>query len=184
MDGRSPQARARHPQTPCVEIAVESPLWEGLDLQRLTQEAVDAALAEGGVAVAPGAELSALFCDDAAIRVLNRDWRGFDKPTNVLSFPSVHGSEQLADAATLGDLAVAQETCAREAAEDGKSLEDHVRHLIVHGVLHLLGYDHQDDEEAEEMEAIERRALARIGVADPYAESEPAAHAEPKEPAR
>ena len=184
MGGRSPQQRARHPHAPQVEIAVESPRWDGIDLQRLTEEAVDAALAEGGVAVAPGAELSALFCDDAAIRVLNREWRGFDKPTNVLSFPASDDPDALAAAPCLGDLAVAQETCLAEARADGKTLEDHVRHLIVHGTLHLLGYDHQDDEEAEEMEATERRALARIGVADPYAESEPAAHAEPKEPAR
>jgi probable rRNA maturation factor len=168
MSGRSPHA-------PLVSIDAESPLWRGLDLQHLAEQAVDAALAEGAVPVAPTIELCVLFCDDAAIRALNREWRGFDKPTNVLSFPSVHDAEQLADAASLGDLAVAQETCAREAADEGKSLEDHVRHLIVHGVLHLLGYDHQDDEEAEEMEAIERRALARIGVGDPYAGSEPAA---------
>lgn len=166
MSGRSRTA-------PRVEIAVESPLWQGLDLQRLTEEAVDAALAEGGVAVAPAIELSALFCDDAAIRALNREWRGFDKPTNVLSFPAVHDPARLAAAASLGDLALAQETCLAEAGADGKTLEDHVRHLIVHGVLHLLGYDHLDDEEAEDMEAIERRALARIGVADPYAGTEP-----------
>ena len=170
MSGRSPAA-------PRVEIAVESPLWDGLDLQGLTEEALDAALAEGGVATAPGAELSALFCDDAAIRVLNRDWRGQDKPTNVLSFPAVDDPARLATSPALGDLAVAQETCAREARADGKSLENHLRHLIVHGVLHLLGYDHRNDEEAEEMEAIERRALARIGVGDPYAGTEPAGEA-------
>ena len=165
----------RSPSAPVVSIDIESPLWEASDLQSLTESAVDAALAEGGVKVAPGAEICVLFCDDAAIRDLNRDWRGIDKATNVLSFPSVDDPARLATWPTLGDVAAAHETCAREALAHGKTFEDHVRHLIVHGVLHLLGYDHLDDEEAEEMEAIERRALARIGVGDPYAGADLAA---------
>jgi len=173
---------ARSPGAPLVAIDVDSPLWGARDLQDLSEQAVDAALAEGGVATAPGAELSILFCDDAAIRALNRDWRRIDKPTNVLSFPAQDDPARLAASPALGDIAVAQETCAREAAEEGKSLDDHVRHLIVHGVLHLLGYDHTDDEEADEMEATERRALARIGVGDPYAGAELAAADATREP--
>lgn len=166
MSGRSPDAAS-------VCIAVESDLWEGLDLQASADESVDAALAEAGARIAPGAEVSLLFCDDATIRVLNRDWRGFDKATNVLSFPATT-PQRLATSPALGDIAVAQETCAREAQDEGKRFVDHLRHLIVHATLHLLGYDHETLEEAEVMEAMERRALARIGVADPYAETEPA----------
>ncbi|QLP96373.1 MAG: rRNA maturation RNase YbeY [Rhodoblastus sp.] len=183
MSARSPES-ARSPDAPLVSIAVESPLWGEGDLQGLAEQAVDAALAEAGVATAPGAERAILFCDDDAIRALNRDWRRIDKPTNVLSFPAHDDPGRLARSPTLGDIAVAQETCAREAAEEGKRFDDHVRHLIVHGVLHLLGYDHNDDEEAEAMEATERRALARIGVGDPYAGAQLAADDATAEAAR
>ena len=96
-----------------------------------------------------------------------RTWRGLDKPTNVLSFPG-SGSPSPKGVRHLGDLALAFETLAREAAEEQKSLADHVTHLIVHGTLHLLGYDHEADADAEEMEALEVAALARLGIADPY----------------
>jgi probable rRNA maturation factor len=104
--------------------------------------------------------------DDGRIRELNRLWRGFDKPTNVLSFPSPE--VQPGPARTLGDIVISYETAAREAAADGKSLGDHVAHLCVHGFLHLLGYDHESDDQAEDMEGLERAILARIGVSDPY----------------
>jgi probable rRNA maturation factor len=99
--------------------------------------------------------------DDALLRRLNREFRGKDKPTNVLSFPA-------GAAGTLGDVALAFETCAREAHAQRKDLGAHVRHLVVHGTLHLLGYDHETDAEAFAMEARERRVLRRLGVADPY----------------
>ena len=159
-----------------VDILADSPLWgEAEDWRADVETAVAMAAAMVDAEIVEDAELSLLLTGDAAIRLLNRDHRGFDKPTNVLSFPAQDDPARLAASPALGDIAVAQETCAREAAEEGKSLDDHVRHLIVHGVLHLLGYDHTDDEEADEMEATERRALARIGVGDPYAGAELAA---------
>jgi probable rRNA maturation factor len=104
--------------------------------------------------------------DDAHIRALNKLWRGFDKPTNVLSFPSP--DTQPGPERTLGDIAISYETAAREAVAEDKSFADHMAHLSVHGFLHLLGYDHESDDDAEEMEGLERDILARIGVADPY----------------
>ena len=114
--------------------------------------------AQGAVAV--------VVDDDERIRTLNRLWRGLDKPTNVLSFPSP--DTQPGATRTLGDIAISYETAAREAAAEDKSLADHVAHLSVHGFLHLLGYDHESDDDAEEMEGLERAILARIGVSDPY----------------
>ena len=104
--------------------------------------------------------------DDARVRALNKLWRGFDKPTNVLSFPSP--DTQPGPERTLGDIAISYETAAREAEAEDKSFADHMAHLSVHGFLHLLGYDHESDDDAEEMEGLERSILARIGVADPY----------------
>ncbi|MFO1117564.1 MAG: rRNA maturation RNase YbeY [Beijerinckiaceae bacterium] len=111
-------------------------------------------------------ELCVLLCSDARMRQLNRTWRGKDRPTNVLSFP--------ADARTqLGDIAIAYETVLREAAEEGKSVSAHLAHMVVHGSLHLAGFDHESDEEAEEMEMLERRVLASLGYDDPYDEDVP-----------
>jgi probable rRNA maturation factor len=115
-------------------------------------------------------ELSLLLADDSAIRALNRDWRGKDQPTNVLSFPAGPPAAEGAPL-LLGDVALAYETVAREAAEQGKTLADHMRHLLVHGILHLLGHDHEDEDEAERMESLERSILAGLGVADPYRET-------------
>lgn len=117
------------------------------------------------------ADLVVLFADDDELQRLNREWRAIDKPTNVLSFPA--GEDVGADAGItmpmmLGDIALAYETILREAGDQGKTLENHAAHMIVHGVLHLMGLDHVDDEEAEQMEAAERRALARLGIEDPY----------------
>jgi len=109
-------------------------------------------------------EVSILLTDDQELRDLNARFRGQDKPTNVLSFPS---PEHFAP--HLGDVALAYETCAREAAEQGKPLAHHLSHLVAHGVLHLLGWDHQTDAEADEMEALERTVLAALGIPDPYA---------------
>jgi probable rRNA maturation factor len=104
--------------------------------------------------------------DDRAIRKLNKTYRGKDKPTNVLSFPSGEATE--GKRRRLGDVAIALGTVKREAKAQGKSVADHVTHLMVHAVLHLLGYDHEADPDAEEMEAIERKALAALDIADPY----------------
>lgn len=117
---------------------------------------------------------SLLLTTDEQVHDLNREWRGKDKPTNVLSFPMLERDELLALASEgppemLGDIALAHETCAREAAEKGVTLEHHTAHLIVHGLLHLAGHDHVDsDAQAEAMEALEIAALAKMGIADPY----------------
>lgn len=151
-----------------LDIMVEADAWSRAgDIEHIAQKAAEAALA-----VAPDAQDEALgatllLTDDAAVRELNRSWRGQDKPTNVLSFPS--GSPTLpGEPRHLGDIALAYETLVREAGEEGKSLADHAAHLVVHGILHLLGQDHMNEAEAETMERIEVAALARIGVADPY----------------
>lgn len=129
---------------------------------------VEAALASERLVV------SALFTDDGEVHELNRQWRGRDKPTNVLSFPMQVREDLLALEADgppvmLGDLALAYGTCAREAAEKGIALDHHAAHLIVHGLLHLAGHDHVDsDEQAEAMERIEVRILAKLDIADPY----------------
>jgi probable rRNA maturation factor len=119
-------------------------------------------------------DMSIRLADDQTIRPLNHDTRRIDKATNVLSFQFLDASElkKLASlpAATLGDIVLAHETIAREAADQAKSHEDHTIHLVVHGLLHLLGYDHEQDADAEVMEALERRILADLGIADPYAD--------------
>ena len=109
-----------------------------------------------------------VLTDDAEQQVLNRDWRGIDKPTNVLSFPQIEPFAPVSG--ILGDIILARETLEREAQEMGVSLEHHFTHLMVHGFLHLLGYDHMDDDEALAMEGLETQILASLGVADPYAE--------------
>ncbi len=116
------------------------------------------------------AELSVLLCDDETIARLNTQWRGQQKPTNVLSFPAPPLQSAVPDEKIpLGDIAIAYETLAREAEENGRTVSEHLSHLVVHGFLHLLGYDHHMDDEAERMERLERDILALIGVADPYA---------------
>jgi probable rRNA maturation factor len=111
-----------------------------------------------------------VLTDDAKIRALNRSWRGKDTATNVLSFPAPAGGS--AEPRPLGDVVLARETIAREAVEQRIPAQDHLAHLTVHGVLHLLGYDHENDRDAETMERLEREILARLGVPDPYARTE------------
>jgi probable rRNA maturation factor len=148
---------------PSVEIEVASALWMAKPgVETCVREAIAAAASR----VASDGEVSVLLADDPTIRALNRDWRGFDKATNVLSFPAagqVPGSLKL-----LGDIAIAYETLAREADEEGKPFLHHLAHLVVHGYLHLMGYDHEGDSEAEAMEALEREILKTLRVADPY----------------
>ena len=117
-------------------------------------------------------ELSVKFTSDEEVRSLNAAWRSKDKPTNVLSFPMA-GADELESAPMLGDIVLAHGVCAAEATDKNVPIESHAAHLVVHGTLHLLGYDHEtSDEDAEEMEEAERRALASIGIADPYQLSE------------
>lgn len=153
-----------------IDISIESALWEVIpDLEARIEAAIAAAARLADVALKPGAEVSLLLTHDAQIRELNRAWRQQDKATNVLSFPATQGDD-LASAAMLGDIVLACETLQREAEHDGKALPDHLSHLVVHGFLHLLGFDHETDEEAEEMESLERSVLQTLGISDPYAD--------------
>jgi probable rRNA maturation factor len=124
---------------------------------------------EAGASPSPGRyEVSILLTDDREMRALNRTWRGKDAPTNVLSFPA---SDDPSRPGLLGDVALAYETSQKEADAMGLALADHAAHLVVHGVLHLLGFDHEADQEAARMEALESQALAALGIKNPYAES-------------
>jgi probable rRNA maturation factor len=150
-----------------VEISRNSDGWpEGLDARAET--VLREALAQSKARVTGAAEVSLVLTDDAEQQVLNRDWRGIDKPTNVLSFPQIEPFGAVSG--LLGDIILARETLEREAVEEGVSFDDHFTHLLVHGFLHLLGYDHMDDDEALAMEGLETQILATLGVADPYAE--------------
>ena len=143
--------------------------WESrIDWPALARASVHAAVAHSRHADLSDSEVSVTFTSDEEVRALNAKWRGKDKPTNVLSFPMAEESE-LAGAQLLGDIALAFGICAAEAADRKVAIETHAAHLVVHGTLHLLGYDHETSEgDAEEMEEAERRALAAIGIADPY----------------
>lgn len=155
-----------------IVIAVDAGNWPPrARLRSLARRAVAAAgAALEGYPAGPGfstkGEVSLLFTDDSAMQDLNRRWRGMDRPTNVLSFPQAvtRGAPGL-----LGDIILAAETVKREAALAEKPLEDHMAHLIIHGFLHLLGYDHEAEADAEKMEQLERVALASLGIQDPYA---------------
>ena len=135
-------------------------------LERMAERAMAAVSARLGIA--GGHELSLLFCDDAEIRTLNARWRERDSATNVLSFPAADLAPGEAPPPLLGDIAIACETVAREAALEGKPFDHHLMHLMVHGILHLLGYDHLDDDEAQVMEDLERAVLDDLDIPDPY----------------
>jgi probable rRNA maturation factor len=163
-----------------VETVIEDARWEAFGLAALAERAARAALA-GAALPEKGFAISLLGCDDARIAALNADFRGKPQPTNVLSWPSEERGADYAgdrpepplpgpvdDPETLGDIALAWETCSREAEAQGKPFADHVTHLTVHGVLHLLGYDHVEPEDAALMEELEVRILASLGVSDPY----------------
>ena len=166
---------------PLADTVIEDARWDAAGLPALAERAARAVLADRGLDPA-GFELCVMGCDDARIAALNAGFRGKPGPTNVLSWPS----EDLAPDAPgtdppaplpgqggerwgLGDIAIAFDTCAREAETQGKSLSDHATHLIVHATLHLLGYDHEKDADAELMETAEARILCGLGIADPYA---------------
>ncbi|MBB4267279.1 rRNA maturation RNase YbeY [Roseospira visakhapatnamensis] len=181
-----------------IDVMVEAPAWRGAvkGVEGLCRRAAEAAvltalpgspLADAPCLGAPGLGLCVVLEDDAAVTALNTAYRGRNTPTNVLAFAALedadgtvvlpgagengsaddHGEED--DPAHLGDVIVAFETTRDEAARDGRTLTDHLAHLVVHGVLHLLGHDHQDDAEAADMESLETRILATLGIADPYA---------------
>lgn len=162
-----------------VDIIVETPDWDAVDLARLADRACAAVLKELGLAP-DRFEIALLACDDARIAELNADFRAKPQPTNVLSWPAEDIALPLGHTPDLpipdpqgpprelGDIAIAFQTCAREAEEQGKPLSDHVSHLLVHATLHLLGFDHINDPDAAHMEATETRILATMGIPDPY----------------
>lgn len=162
-----------------LDIAIDADAeWDSShDWARLARSAATAAIAESAFPrLGQGEriiELSVRLASDEEVHALNAEWRGKDRPTNVLSFPMA-GEQELEQSAAagpelmLGDIILARGVCCAEAADKGLPLESHAAHLMVHGTLHLLGYDHMDDESAADMEARETRALARLGIADPY----------------
>ena len=156
-----------------LQVDIEQP-WPAAEWEELAERAAAAVSRAAPELANPRLSASLLFTSDEEVHTLNREWRQRDKPTNVLSFPMLERSDLLALAPDgppelLGDIALAYETCAREATEKGISVQAHTAHLIVHGLLHLAGYDHElGEEHAEAMEALEVKALALIGVADPY----------------
>ena len=170
---RKPRAigGAAREMSPAVDIVVNAAAWEALPgLEDLAARAVEQSSLIAGAKLAKDCELCIVFCDDAEIRGLNAQWRGQDKPTNVLSFPTPGA---LATKPLLGDIVIAFETVAREAREQDKSLADHASHMIIHGFLHLIGYDHETPAEAEAMESLERRVAETLGIIDPYEGTRP-----------
>jgi probable rRNA maturation factor len=154
-----------------IDLLVEAGDWPDEDgLAGLVARAVEASFTVGRLPALKGSELSVVFTDDAHVRRLNADYREKDKATNVLSFPGSPPDAKLFGP-LLGDIVVARETVVAEADEQGLAFEDHLTHLLVHGLLHLFGHDHLEDDEAERMESLETEILARLGIADPYAES-------------
>ncbi len=157
-----------------ADCIIEDPRWEALGLSGIVCRATQATLDHLDL---QGFAVSVLGCTDERIAALNADFRGKPVPTNVLSWPSDERGAQV-DGGTperpdltdpeLGDIAIAYEICAREAEDAGKTIDDHTTHLIVHGVLHLLGYDHERDEDATLMEGLETQILGNMGLADPY----------------
>lgn len=156
-----------------VDIVVQSPLWrKPPDARTHVRRAIAAACESLAPSERPRGIVAVALTDDSGMRRLNRAWRGRDAPTNVLSFPAApeFGDQEQR---SLGDIAIAYETMAREAEEAGKSFGDHLAHLAVHGFLHLIGFDHENDADAERMERQEREALARLNISDPYAATVP-----------
>ena len=160
---------------PITEVIVVADGWHSEpDAEAIIQRAV-ATAAETVNAGLGEAELAVMLTDDSGIRTLNLNWRGIDKPTNVLSFPALPptGAGGPDDAPRmLGDIAIAYETTRKEADDEQKPFDHHLSHLAVHGFLHLIGYDHEQDDDAEDMETLEREILAQLGIPDPYVDRE------------
>lgn len=150
------------------DMAINADGWQNEEtLRQLVDGVLQATLLELGFDNIDS-ELSLVFTNDADIHEINAKWRHIDKPTNVLSFPAFALQPGQEPGEILGDIVIARETVEREAVEEDKSFDDHLSHLVVHGLLHLMGYDHQNDDEAEQMEALERKILASLGISDPY----------------
>jgi probable rRNA maturation factor len=149
-----------------IEVMVQSPRW---NKHPRAASVVRNAVRAAAEAVSTRPALAIVLTDDSAIRRLNREWRGFDKPTNVLSFPAAKSSTDV-DNQSLGDVIIAFQTVAREARDENKLFNHHLAHLAVHGFLHLLGYDHETERDAHKMERLEVRILEALGMPDPYAE--------------
>jgi probable rRNA maturation factor len=183
---RTSGPRARRPQAgPAIDIMVDSPLWKA---QRGVKAVLQRAIGEAAaMAATSGGELAIVLTDDSAIRALNRDWRGKDQPTNVLSFPALapsgslprkRGRVRMGDSRRtgarrgpirlIGDIVIAYETVAREAVAAQRPFRHHLAHLAVHGFLHLVGHDHAAEAAAHAMEALEIAVLARLSVPNPY----------------
>ena len=155
-----------------LEITIEDTRWSDIaNLKHVATQAISSAYGESECDLESGFVVSMLFCSDSRIKDLNREWRHQDKATNVLSFPAPQDLV-IEECLVLGDLALSYETVLRESETEEKKIVDHLSHLIIHGFLHLLGFDHETESDAEEMEWIERRSLAKIGIMDPYANSE------------
>src|SRR5262249_24469400 len=158
---------------PIAEVVVAAECWQS---EPDAEAAVQRAILPASKAIGAGAvntEVAVMLSDDAAIRTLNKEFLGIDKPTNVLSFPAPEmdgPDDQDAAPHALGDIAIAYETLRREADEEAKPFLHHLSHLAVHGFLHLIGYDHEEDDDAEDMEALEQQILAQLGIPDPYAD--------------
>ena len=159
---RTPERRASPPQ---IDIQAQSPLWKAQPLAEQTvRDAVSAAAA--ALSTAEG-EVSIVLTDNSGIAALNRNWRGIDKPTNVLSFPA-SGHKGNESSRFLGDIVIAYETLVRECDDENRKFLHHLAHLTVHGFLHLAGYDHETDAQAEEMEGLESKIMTRLSMPDPY----------------
>jgi probable rRNA maturation factor len=163
-----------HPEPEPVDIVIEDERWLDADLQGMAERAAEATTRHLGI---DAVEIVVMGCDDARIAALNDHFRGKDKPTNVLSWPSVEHAPRAPgarpeppDADELGDIAISFDTCKAEAEAQGKPFADHVTHLLVHAILHLAGYDHEVEADAETMEDAERSILAGLGIPDPYRE--------------
>jgi probable rRNA maturation factor len=160
---------------PITEVLVVADCWHHEpDAEAVIQRAIAAAAETVGQDVGE-AELAVMLTDDAGIRTLNSNWRGIDKPTNVLSFPALQptGASREDDAPRmLGDIAIAYQTMRKEADDEQKPFDHHLSHLAVHGFLHLIGYDHETDDAAEAMETLEAEILAQLGIPNPYADGD------------
>ncbi len=162
-----PKIAARKIAAPKIDIVVDSEAWKtAAKLRSTLRRAVGAAAA--ATRSTAGTELAIVLSDDSAVRLLNRDWRGIDAATNVLSFPTARRRRKAAGDGHLGDIVLAFETIAREARAERKPFAHHVAHLAVHGYLHLVGYDHEREKDAAAMEQAERDILRRLAIPDPY----------------
>ena len=161
--------------TPNIDVSVQDPEWENIsDIEQLIKTVVTTTL---GHVIMPrevedrDLEISIVLANDDLVHVLNREYRDNNKPTNVLTFANLDGDDIPTEGVlNLGDVILSFQTIEREAQEQGKFPLDHIKHLTVHGVLHLLGYDHQNDDEANDMETLEIRVLEQLGVQNPYTE--------------